>query len=168
MMRAMQNEPDSLRLAAWRAFLEVHAHVTDRLEQELEAERRLPLTWYDVLVQLQEAPGHRLRMTELANAVLLSKSGLTRLVDRMCAAHLVERNPDPEDRRVTHVTLTDTGYMRLQDAAPIHMRGIDLHFAQYLTDEEASCIRAAFTRINSHFTVRDSQAEWRDSERETG
>ncbi|MBK8561612.1 MAG: MarR family transcriptional regulator [Dehalococcoidia bacterium] len=86
-------------MAAWRTFLTAHARVTALLEDELQRERELPLTWYDVLLHLREAPERRLRMTELAAAVLLSKSGLTRLVDRMYAAGLVNRSPDGDDRR---------------------------------------------------------------------
>jgi DNA-binding MarR family transcriptional regulator len=143
----MRSEPDPQRLAAWRSFLEAHARVTDILEEELEAERDLPLTWYDVLVQLEESADHRLRMTDLAGAVLLSKSGLTRLIDRMCGASLVERAPDPLDRRGTYVSLTTLGFDRLQDAAPVHMRGIEEHFARYLSDAETAAIHEGFRRI---------------------
>ena len=82
---------DERSMRAWRLFLEVHARVVNRLELELRDETGMPLTWYDVLVQLSEAPGHKLRMQELARRVLISKSGLTRLVDRLCAAGYVER-----------------------------------------------------------------------------
>src|SRR5512134_3413797 len=94
------------RMAAWRTFLVAHARVTDVLASELEAEGGLPLTWYDVLVQLSEAPDNRLRMQELARAVLLSKSGLTRLVDRMTSGGLVTREPCLDDRRGTFVCLS--------------------------------------------------------------
>lgn len=134
-------------MRAWRAFLEAHSRVTGILEEELEAEKDLPLTWYDVLVQLEESQGHRLRMTDLAGAVLLSKSGLTRLIDRMCSAGLVGREPDPLDRRGTYVTLTTDGWQRLQDAAPVHLRGIQQHFARFISDAEAEAIYAAFTRV---------------------
>lgn len=152
----MRTEPDAARMKAWRSFLEAHARVTDILEEELEAEKDLPLTWYDVLVQLEEAQGHRLRMTDLAGAVLLSKSGLTRLIDRMCTAGLVGREPDPLDRRGTYVLLTPDGWQRLQDAAPVHMRGIEEHFARYLSDDEAEAIYNAFTRVldGSHSRLR--------------
>jgi len=143
----MKPEPDAPRLAAWRSFLEAHARVTSVLEEELEAERDLPLTWYDVLVQLQESAEHKLRMTDLAGAVLLSKSGLTRLIDRMCGATLVERAPDPLDRRGTYVILTPAGLDRLNDAAPVHMRGVEQHFARYLSDAETVAVRGAFTRV---------------------
>ena len=85
-------------LTAWRTFLRAHATVVRRLEQELVAEHDLPLASYDVLVQLSEAPDRRLRMTELADAVLLSRSGLTRLADRLQV--LTERTPAVEDGAV--------------------------------------------------------------------
>ena len=95
----MPRRPDPERLAVWRLLLETHAAVVDRLSRELEAESDLPLTWYDVLLQLSGAPGGRLRMRDLAEAVLLSRSGLTRLVDRMEAAGLVCREAHPSDGR---------------------------------------------------------------------
>lgn len=135
------------RMQAWRAFLTAHARVTALLEAELLAERELPLSWYDVLVQLQEAPDHRLRMTELAGAVLLSKSGLTRLVDRMCDAGLVERWADPEDRRGRWVSLTEVGNARLKHAAQVHMRGVREHFTAHLSVDDARRMKAAFDAI---------------------
>ena len=134
-------------IAAWRSFLTAHARVTALLEAELEAERGLPLSWYDVLVQLQEAQDHRLRMTDLAGAVLLSKSGLTRLVDRMCEAGLVDRSADAEDRRGRWVSLTDAGHSRLRDAAQVHIRGVRQHFTSFLSDEDASRMKAVFDAV---------------------
>jgi DNA-binding MarR family transcriptional regulator len=139
--------PNAAGLGAWRAFLEAHARVTMKLERELQAEQALPLAWYDVLVQLEEAPGNRLRMTELAGAVLLSKSGLTRLIDRMLAAGLVDRSLDPDDRRGVFVSLRDAGLERLREAAPTHMRGIQEHFARHLGEAEARTLAAALGRI---------------------
>src|SRR5215510_8622109 len=97
------------RLAVWREFLEAHAQVVGALEAELDAERDLPLAWYDVLVALSEAPEHRLRMQDLADRVLFSRSGLTRLVDRMVAAGYVERVRCDDDRRGTFAALTTAG-----------------------------------------------------------
>ncbi|GAB4336645.1 MAG: MarR family transcriptional regulator [Dehalococcoidia bacterium] len=142
-------------MAAWRSFLGAHARVIARLERELDRERGLPLTWYDVLVQLSEAEGGRLRMSDLAEAVLISRSGLTRLVDRMARAGLVERLPCPEDRRGTHVGLTQAGRAALDDASPVHLRGIQQHFARYLGDDEAEVLRAIFERIIAANCPRD-------------
>ena len=140
----MESDP---RMRAWRAFLEAHARVTELLESELQREKNLSLAWYDVLVQLQEADGHRLRMTELAQRVLLSKSGLTRLVDRMCAVGFVRRTPDKEDRRGRWVCLTQAGDARLSDAAETHIRGVHAHFADRLTDAEALAVEAVLSAI---------------------
>ena len=84
-------------LAAWRGFLQTHARLTRRLDEELRAAHDLPLTSYDVLVQLEGAPGREMRMSELADAVLLSRSGLTRLVDRLERQGLIERRECPDD-----------------------------------------------------------------------
>ncbi|MFA9430559.1 MarR family winged helix-turn-helix transcriptional regulator [Egicoccus sp. AB-alg2] len=138
------------RLAAWRGFLEAHARVTDVLARELRDEVRLPLAWYDVLVQLQEADGHRLRMQELAAAVLLSKSGLTRLVDRMEAEGLVRRTACADDRRGTFAELTDEGYETLRRTAPTHLRGVEEHFTSLLDDHEAEVLARALQRIAQH------------------
>ena len=134
-------------MAAWRAFLTAHARVTELLESDLQRERGLPLAWYDVLVQLSEAADHKLRMTDLAGAVLLSKSGLTRLVDRMCAAGLVDREPDASDRRGRWVSLTPAGRTRLRSAAPTHLRGVAEHFTAHLTPESAEILAETLTEI---------------------
>jgi len=139
--------PDPEALAAWRAFLLAHARVTAQLEKELDAERGLPLAWYDVLVQLSEGPPLGLRMHELAAAVLLSRAGLTRLVDRMAAAGLVERRPCPDDRRGTYVTLAPAGRERLRDAAPVHLRGVAEHFTSKLTPAELAAMRTTLARV---------------------
>ena len=134
-------------MQAWRAFLEAHAYVTRLLEADLEAEKALPLTWYDVLVQLEEADAQRLRMTELAERVLLSKSGLTRLVDRMCEAGLVSRSADDNGKRGRWVSMEAAGIERLHDAAPVHMRGIKDYFSDQLSEGEASAIAGPLRRI---------------------
>ena len=137
----------SAGLGAWRAFLEAHARVSEVLARELRETEGLPLTWYDVLVQLSEAEEHELRMQELADAVLLSKSGLTRLVDRMEEAGLVHRRRCPDDRRGTLARMTDAGYERLRQTAPTHLQGVREHFVDVLTDEEADVLHRALNRI---------------------
>jgi DNA-binding MarR family transcriptional regulator len=127
-------------------LLRAHNRLTAVLEHELQAERQLPLVWYDVLVQLSQHGGS-LRMNELARAVMLSKSGLTRLVDRLCAAGLVTRSADPGDRRGRRVTLTTDGDHVLRRAAPVHLRGIAEHFTDLLSDEEAAELAALLARI---------------------
>lgn len=138
---------DPRRLAAWRAFLEAHAAVVQRLAEELEQQERLALTWYDVLVHLSEAPDHRLRMQDLAGAVLLSKSGLTRVVDRMEERGLVTRRPCEDDRRGTWAELTEEGYATLRRTAPSHIEGVKEHFADLLAESEVEPLVAALERI---------------------
>jgi len=120
----------------WRAFLRAHAVVVGDLERELAESTGLSLAWYDVLLQLAEAPQRRLRMAELADRALLSRSGLTRLVDRLQAEGLVRREPSPDDARGTYTILTDAGYRRLRDAAPVHLAGVQRHWLQYFDDPE--------------------------------
>ena len=127
-------------LVIWRNFLRVNANITRRLEADLVAEHALPLASYDVLVQLVEAPGHRLRMTELADQVLLSRSGLTRLVDRMERERMVRREACTSDARGLFAVLTDAGYERLKAASATHLRGVD----EYLLGRLAMADKQAF------------------------
>lgn len=124
------------RLRAWTAFLRAHARVVRSLEEELQGEAGMALTDYDVLAQLAGAPGARLRMSELADRVLLSRSGVTRLVDRLVAAGLVERASCDDDRRGQWAHLTDAGVDRLRRASPTHLRGVSQHFLDRLSAEE--------------------------------
>jgi DNA-binding MarR family transcriptional regulator len=110
--------------------------VVRELERELLAAADLPLAWYDVLLQLAEAPERRLRMAELADRVLLSRSGLTRLVDRIAAAGLVRRERSREDARGTFTVLTDRGLERLRAAAPVHLAGISRHWLSNFDEAE--------------------------------
>ncbi len=143
----MPARPDPAYLSAWRLLLEAHATVTELLEHELVAERGLPLSRYDVLLNLAEAPDGRLRMQELSASVLLSKSGLSRLVDRMVEAGLVRRERCQDDRRGWFAVLTDQGRGALRRAAPVHLRGIQEHFTGHLEPEEVQAMTAALTRV---------------------
>ena len=134
-------------LQAWRLFLRAHAQVTHRLEAELLAEHELPLPSYDVLVQLSEAPGRQLRMTGLAGQVLLSRSGLTRLIDRLEREGLVERQSCPSDARGTLAVLTDAGLQRLRDAWPTHLRGVAEHVTGKLTPDEVAQLAALLAKL---------------------
>jgi DNA-binding MarR family transcriptional regulator len=142
----MPEVPNPRQLAAWRAFLEAHAAVTAVLERELQ-ERDLSLAWYDVLLQLSEAPGGRLRMGDLARSVLLSKSGLTRLCDRMESAGLVRREPIDDDARGLVAAITKTGRSTLRRAAPLHLKGVQTHFSRHLSEQEARTLTTALRRI---------------------
>ncbi len=120
----------------WRTFLRAHTHTMRELERELLAETGMPIGWYDVLLQLAEAPERRLRMAELADRVLLSRSGLTRLIDRLQAEGLVRREPSPDDARGTYTVLTEEGMARLRKAAPVHLAGINANWLAHFTDDE--------------------------------
>lgn len=135
------------RLAAWGAFLRAHAQVVRELERELQDEQRLALTDYDVLVQLSAADDRRLRMSELADRLLLSRSGATRLVDRLVADGLVERVSCDSDRRGQWASLTDAGYERLRGASPTHLRGVAAHFLDRLSPDELASLGNILDRI---------------------
>jgi DNA-binding MarR family transcriptional regulator len=136
------------RVGVWRAFLRAHASAVRRLEQELAAETGMPLGWYDVLLQLAEAPQRRLRMAELADRVLLSRSGLTRLVDRLQSEGLVRREPSPDDARGTFTVLTAEGMARLRAAAPVHLAGIRKHWLAHFTDDELRRLGELLARVD--------------------
>lgn len=135
------------RIAAWRAFLRAHASVVRKLERDLMAETGMPLGWYDVLVQLGEAPGRRLRMADLADKVLLSRSGLTRLIDRMEADGLVSREPSPGDARGLYTVLTPLGYEKLRSAAPTHLAGVQAYWLAKFSDRELHDLHMLLGRL---------------------
>lgn len=135
------------RLGVWRAFLRAHAGVTRELERELAQEAGMPLAWYDVLLQLAEAPDRRLRMADLADRVLLSRSGLTRLVDRLQAENLVGREPSPDDARGTYTVLTSDGLAALRRAAPVHLGGVQRHWLSHFSDDELQQLRALLGKL---------------------
>jgi DNA-binding MarR family transcriptional regulator len=134
-------------LATWRTFLQAHATVVRRLEAELEADGQVSLADLDVLLQLASSDGRRLRMSELADHVLLSRSGMTRRIDRLEAAGLVQRHECAADRRGAYAGITEAGLDRLQRARPTHMRGIEEHFVSRLSDEDLESIQDALIKL---------------------
>jgi len=137
------------RLDVWRRFVEAHAVVVGALEATLVDARALPLAWFDVLVALDAAPGRRLRMQDLADRVWFTRSGLTRLIDRMTDAGLVTRERCTDDRRGTWAVLTPAGRERLVDAHGLYLRGVHEHFTRHLDDADA----AALDRILAGITA---------------
>jgi len=132
-------------LAAWRALLNAHARATKRINRDL-AEAGLPdLSWYDVLWTLRRADGRRLRIRELADAVVLSSTGMTRFVDRLEKAGLVRREAVPDDRRGAYAVLTEEGAELLRRMWPVYRRGIEEAFGAAVEDPLA--LRAALERI---------------------
>ena len=142
---AIQIDPE--RLAAWEGLIRTFGDLLKIFERELEDSEGIPLTWYDVLVQLNAAPGRRLRMQALADSVVLSRSGLTRLIDRMERAGLVSREPSAEDRRGYYAILTDQGRRTFLSARPIHHRGIHDHFTRHLSDADIRALAIVVSKV---------------------
>lgn len=120
-----------------------------RIEDDLGGAEVLPLSWYDDLLALYEAPDRRLRMHELARTILVTRGGLTRLVARIEKAGLLRREPDPDDGRGLYAVLTEEGLEALRTTWPIYARGIAEHFGRHLTDEEVEVLDRAFSCILS-------------------
>jgi DNA-binding MarR family transcriptional regulator len=137
------------RLDAWRAFLQAHGRLFRRLDEELQAEHGISLPEYDALLQIALAPERRLRMSRLASRVLLSKSGVTRLVDRLVADGLVARAQCSSDARGAEATLTMDGMARLRAAAPTHLRGIDAYFISAVDPSDLAVLERAMGAISS-------------------
>jgi DNA-binding MarR family transcriptional regulator len=134
------------RLASWRALLNAHARVIQQVERDLQAEELPPLSWYDVLWALYRAPGRRLRISELADQVVLSRTGMVRLLDRIEAAGLLRREPVPEDRRGTYAVITGDGVETLRKMWPVYARGIEALFLAPVGDDVA-VVRDALERV---------------------
>ncbi len=143
-----QHRVSAEQLRTWRLFLRAHAVVMRKLEADLMAEQGLPLAWYDVLVQLVEAPEGRLRMTDLASQLLISRSGLTRLIDRMTAEGLVSREPAPGDGRGYFAVVTEAGVDRLRRATRTHLRGVYDYAVSRFTEAELRAAAAPLARLD--------------------
>jgi DNA-binding MarR family transcriptional regulator len=133
-------ELDDLEHAAWRAFLRTHATVARRLEADLIASSDLPLAEFDVLFQLELIQDHKIRMNELADRVLLSRAGITRLVDRLVADGLVSRLKCASDARGAYAVLTPRGRARLEAARPGHMAAVRRYFLASFTRPELATL----------------------------
>ena len=143
------SSPSPEQLRAWRLYFESALALIDVLDSELEHDTGLPMRWYDVLVQLEDAPDG-LRMNELAERILYSKSGFTRVVDKMETAGLVRRVRPENDRRSILVLLTDQGRETMQQARRHHRHRIDQHFASHLTDTDIKALTRALEKVTAH------------------
>jgi len=143
------SSPSPERLRVWRLYFESSLALLDVLEAELERDVELPVRWYDVLVQLEESPDG-LRMNELADRILYSKSGFTRVIDRMDEAGLVRRERPESDRRSILVILTDEGRSTLERARRFHRHGIEQHFSRHLTDSDVKALARVFEKVSAH------------------
>jgi DNA-binding MarR family transcriptional regulator len=136
-----------VELAAWRGFLRVHATLGRALDAELRAAHGLSLSSYEVLIFLRAAPGHRLRMAELADGVLLSRSGMTRLVDRLERAGLLVRDVCDSDRRGCFAVLTAAGEELLAGARPTHLAGVRERFLSHFEAAELATLARWWDRV---------------------
>src|SRR5437879_8090672 len=136
------SSPAPERLRAWRLYFESALALADVLDGELERDAGIPLRWYDALVQLEEAPDG-LRMNELAERILYSKSGFTRVVDRLEEAGLVQRVRPENERRSLLVVLTDQGRTTMEQARRHHRHAIEQHFSQHLSDSDIKALTHA-------------------------
>ncbi|MGH7912682.1 MAG: MarR family winged helix-turn-helix transcriptional regulator [Candidatus Dormibacteraceae bacterium] len=133
--------------AAWEGFLRAHATLLRELGAELERTDGLSLSCYDVMLQLARAPGRAMRMSELAGAVLLSPSGLTRLVARLERDGLVARRRSPDDGRGACAVLTEPGRDRLRKATRAHLAGVRARFLDRLSSEEQRALGRIWERL---------------------
>src|SRR6058998_70948 len=143
------SSPSEEQVRAWRLFFESALALVDVLDAELERDAGIPLRWYDVLVHLEETPDG-LRMNELAERILYSKSGFTRVVDRLEEAGLVQRVRPDNDRRSILVVLTDEGRTAMERARRHHRRAIEQHFSRHLSDSDIKTLIRALEKLSAH------------------
>jgi DNA-binding MarR family transcriptional regulator len=140
---------DDSGLRAWRSMLLAYNAAMRAIDAELDRSNSIPLTWYDVLLELNAAPGRRLKMQDLAGRVVLSRTRVSRLVDEMAQAGLVTKSQDDLDRRSVWAAITDTGIRELRKTAPKYLRCIETYFAAHLTDEEKTVLATALGRVHA-------------------
>lgn len=143
----MPKDLTETELRAWQALLHAHHDLVQRLDLELREEHGITFGEYDVLLRLARVPGAALRMTDLADRVMLSPSGVTRLVDRLMVRGFVRREADQDDARATLATLTDEGKRRVRLAARTHLRGIRQHFTGRLSERQLRQVAKALEII---------------------
>jgi DNA-binding MarR family transcriptional regulator len=143
------SSPSPERLRAWRLYFESALALVDVLDDELERDAGIPLRWYDVLVHLEET-SEGLRMNELAERILYSKSGFTRVVDRMEEAGLVRRVRPDNDRRSILVVLSDQGRAVMDDARRHHRDAIEEHFSRHLSDADIKALTRALDKLSAY------------------
>jgi DNA-binding MarR family transcriptional regulator len=136
-----------VELRAWQALLHAHHDVVQALDRDLREGHGVTFAEYDVLLRLGRAPERALRMSDLAERVLLSPSGVTRLVDRLTARGLLERKADPGDARVALASLTTEGSRLLRRAARTHLRGIRQHFTSRLTETQLRGVAVGLEQV---------------------
>jgi len=149
-MKIPGEPPTKPGFAAWYGLLQVSTRLTERISAELEARTGLPLAWFELLMQLYWSDERRRRMSELADALLLSRGGTTRLVARVEAAGFVVREVPPEDRRATYAVLTEKGRAAAEAALPVQIELVHATFHSVLGDEEVGALVRIFDRVLQH------------------
>ncbi len=134
-------------VAAWQAVLRAQNRALRAIEQDLHDQGLIPLSWYDVLLELNAAPGRQLRMQDLAARVVLSRTRVSRLVSELERVGYIERVPDPDDGRATLARITEEGRTARRNAAPVYLAGIDKHFNQHLTATQQDAIARGLQRV---------------------
>jgi DNA-binding MarR family transcriptional regulator len=143
----MTKKLDEMRNSTWRLFLTAQIQIIEQIQEKLAAANLPPLEWYDVLWALKETPDQRLRLSELADRVLLSRRNLTRLLDRLEKNELLQREPCPTDRRGTFAVLTEAGAVMQKKMWAIYSEGIAEYFGAQLSDEEVKVMQQALKKI---------------------
>ena len=138
---------NAAELGAWRGLLRVHTALVKALDAELAAAHDLPLSSYEVLITLESAPGRKRRMAELADSVLLSRSGMTRLVDRLEKDKLLERDTCTDDGRGCYAVLTDRGAELVATARPTHLEGVRERFLRHFSEDEMRLLANMWERV---------------------
>lgn len=141
--------PSRKKLAAdaWGALLQVHAALVPALDKEVQRQTGLPLSWYDVLLELAAEPAGRLRMSDLADRVVLSRSRVSRLVDELASRGLITKEEHPDDRRSAYAAITEAGLAEFQSTAPVYVSAIECQFASNLTDEDLALLGRVLNKI---------------------
>ncbi len=144
---AVDAELSELEIGAWRGLLRAHAALVKALDAELEERQGLSLSSYEVLIFLRKAPGHRMRMSDIADQVLLSRSGVTRLVDRLERDGLLRRDTCSSDGRGCFAALTDRGRQTLDAVRPTHHAGVRERFLSHFSDAELALLTEFWERV---------------------
>lgn len=138
---------NDLHLQAWRSLMELHMQLISIFDAEFRQQCDIDLSTYDTLLHVYEAGPEGIRMTDLSDRLVVSKSGLTTMVDRLEERGLLRRIPDPADRRAIRVAITDEGYRLFRSAAKVHMASVEDNFSKQVTDDEAQMIIDIVDRI---------------------
>lgn len=133
---------------AWGALLQVHAALVPAIDKEVQKQAGLPLPWYDVLLELAAQPEGRLRMSDLAERVVLSRSRVSRLVDELVSRGLISKEEHPDDRRSAYAVITKAGLAEFRATAPVYVRMIESQFASNLSDDELELLARVLNRIH--------------------